>query len=216
MGIEALGQCHGFRRCSRAQQVEARRSHGFLNAARALRQVHYIRHGLALQLPIQPCPSLLVNFTLLALPHLQFGARPQPFRRQFAGTPAHPVGHVVGRDDQVRSCPRPSARAALRGCAGCPVSQWSTATQSRRVSRSTAMRAISVRVVAQVFQLPGILHRHDEAELMAVPFGPAPRTPAGRGVRVCPVSRVPSAHHGSCRRVRCSAGGWKPIGRPLS
>ncbi|KAG1480885.1 hypothetical protein G6F53_014182 [Rhizopus delemar] len=57
--------------------------------------------GLALQGAIQARPPLLLYLGLQGLLDLQFGARPQPFGRQFGGAMAEAIGNVVARDDEV-------------------------------------------------------------------------------------------------------------------
>ena len=57
--------------------------------------------GLALQGAVEARPALLFHLALQGLLDLQFGARPQPFGRQFGGAMAEAVGDVVAGDDEV-------------------------------------------------------------------------------------------------------------------
>ncbi len=77
--------------------------------------------GLSLQGAVEARPPLLLHLALQGLLDLQFGAWPQPFRRQFGGAMAKAVGDVVARDDG--SLPVSSRPRTMRCVCGLSVFQ---------------------------------------------------------------------------------------------
>ena len=79
--------------------------------------MHTIVAQLELERAIQTRPPLLLHLALQGLLHLQLGAWPQPFGRQFGGAMAEPIGDIVARDDEVFAGVVASAHDDV--CAGC-------------------------------------------------------------------------------------------------
>ena len=142
-------------------------------------------HGFALQGAVEACPSLLLHLAGQRALDLQLGARPQPFGRQFHGPLAHAAGDVLLRDDEILAGVVLAAQHDVRvRVVGVPVIDRHPIETGAQVSLHSLHQVAGVG--AQVFKMPRILGRDDEAELVAV-FAPSLLEGAG----ICLIGQRP-------------------------
>ncbi len=168
-GLRLVGQAHTLQALQAADQQQALALQpGFVEAFELHPAIHA---GLALQCAVEARPPLLLHLALQGLLDLQFGARPQPFRRQFGGPMPEAVGDVVTGDDEVFTGVVASAhdQVGVR-VVGVPVIHRHPIQPRPQVGFHAAHQMPGVG--AQVVQLGAVLWRHDEAEMVPIVGGP--------------------------------------------
>ena len=122
---------------------------------------------LALQRAVEARPPLLLHLALPGLLDLQFGARPQPFRRQLGGAMAEAVGDVVTRDDEVfAGVVAPAHDQVGVRVVGVPVIHRHPIQPRSQVGLHAVHQVPGVG--AQVVQLGSVFRGNNETEMVSV------------------------------------------------